>query len=68
MDDSHIAVELLSNVMKPGQLRTALLAGVDFIKLVRPLLIGLSVIQWACLVGMIVISKSLLRGRCAPAQ
>src|SRR5215213_2843874 len=30
---SHIAVELLSNVMKPGPLRAALLALVDFIKL-----------------------------------
>ena len=32
--NSHIAVELLSNVMKPGPLRTALLACVDIIKLV----------------------------------
>jgi|SRR5215213_399917 len=31
--NSHIAVELLSNVMKPGPLRAALLALVDFIKL-----------------------------------
>lgn len=31
--NSHIAVELLSNVMKPGQLRTALLACVDLVKL-----------------------------------
>jgi TRAP-type C4-dicarboxylate transport system permease small subunit len=31
--NSHIAVELLSNVMKPGPLRMWLLAGVDFIKL-----------------------------------
>src|SRR6476646_8536974 len=31
--NSHIAVELLSNVMKPGTLRSALLALVDFIKL-----------------------------------
>lgn len=31
--NSHIAVELLSNVMKPGRLRSALLAFVDFIKL-----------------------------------
>ena len=31
--NSHIAVELLSNVMSPGPLRTALLALVDFIKL-----------------------------------
>jgi len=31
--NSHIAVELLSNVMKPGPLRTALLAFVDLIKL-----------------------------------
>jgi len=31
--NSHIAVELLSNVMKPGRLRSALLALVDFIKL-----------------------------------
>src|SRR5882724_9938344 len=31
--NSHIAVELLSNVMKPGPLRTWLLASVDFIKL-----------------------------------
>jgi TRAP-type C4-dicarboxylate transport system permease small subunit len=31
--NSHIAVELLSNVMKPGPLRAALLAFVDFIKL-----------------------------------
>jgi TRAP-type C4-dicarboxylate transport system permease small subunit len=31
--NSHIAVELLSNVMKPGRLRTILLACVDFIKL-----------------------------------
>lgn len=32
--NSHIAVELLSNVMKPSPLRTALLACVDIIKLV----------------------------------
>lgn len=31
--NSHITVELLSNVMKPGRLRSALLAFVDFIKL-----------------------------------
>ena len=31
--NSHIAVELLSNVMTPGPLRTALLAIIDFIKL-----------------------------------
>src|SRR6267154_2966656 len=31
--NTHIAVELLSNVMKPGPLRSALLALVDFIKL-----------------------------------
>ena len=31
--DSHIAVELLSNVMKPGPLRTALLIFVDVVKL-----------------------------------
>jgi TRAP-type C4-dicarboxylate transport system permease small subunit len=31
--NSHIAVELLSNVMKPGPLRSALLAAVDIIKL-----------------------------------
>jgi len=31
--NSHIAVELLSNVMNPGPLRAALLAFVDFIKL-----------------------------------
>src|ERR1041384_6167480 len=31
--NSHIAVELLANVMKPGRLRSALLALVDFIKL-----------------------------------
>src|SRR6266581_1490791 len=31
--NSHIAVELLSNVMKPGPLRTWLLAFVDFVKL-----------------------------------
>lgn len=31
--NTHIAVELLSNVMKPGRLRQALLAGVDFVKL-----------------------------------
>jgi TRAP-type transport system small permease protein len=31
--NSHIAVELLSNVMKPGPLRAGLLAFVDFIKL-----------------------------------
>jgi TRAP-type C4-dicarboxylate transport system permease small subunit len=31
--NSHIAVELLSNVMKPGRLRSALLALVDIIKL-----------------------------------
>jgi TRAP-type C4-dicarboxylate transport system permease small subunit len=31
--NSHIAVELLSNVMKPGPLRTTLLACVDLIKL-----------------------------------
>jgi TRAP-type C4-dicarboxylate transport system permease small subunit len=31
--NTHIAVELLSNVMKPGPLRAALLAFVDFIKL-----------------------------------
>ena len=32
--NTHIAVELLSNVMKPGPLRAALLAFVDFVKLV----------------------------------
>src|SRR5882672_5314513 len=31
--NTHIAVELLANVMKPGPLRSALLAFVDFIKL-----------------------------------
>ena len=31
--NTHIAVELLSNVMKPGPVRAALLALVDFIKL-----------------------------------
>src|SRR6201988_4879152 len=31
--NSHIAVELLSNVMKPGLLRAVLLAFVDFVKL-----------------------------------
>src|SRR5215204_7220579 len=31
--NTHIAVELLSNVMKPGAMRAALLALVDFIKL-----------------------------------
>jgi TRAP-type C4-dicarboxylate transport system permease small subunit len=31
--NSHIAVELLSNVMKPGPLRAGLLAFVDFVKL-----------------------------------
>ena len=31
--NTHIAVELLSNVMKPGPLRATLLAFVDFIKL-----------------------------------
>ena len=31
--NSHIAVELLSNVMKPGRLRVVLLAFVDFVKL-----------------------------------
>ena len=31
--NTHIAVELLSNVMKPGPLRAGLLAFVDFIKL-----------------------------------
>lgn len=31
--NSHIAVELLSNVMKPGPLRASLLAFVDFVKL-----------------------------------
>jgi len=31
--NTHIAVELLSNVMKPGPLRATLLAVVDFIKL-----------------------------------
>ena len=31
--NTHIAVELLSNVMRPGPLRTALLAFVDIIKL-----------------------------------
>jgi len=31
--NTHIAVELLSNVMKPGPLRSALLAFVDFVKL-----------------------------------
>ncbi len=31
--NTHIAVELLSNVMKPGRLRATLLAIVDFIKL-----------------------------------
>jgi TRAP-type transport system small permease protein len=31
--NSHIAVELLANVMKPGRLRSVLLAFVDFIKL-----------------------------------
>ena len=31
--NSHIAVELLSNVMKPGPLRATLLAFVDLVKL-----------------------------------
>jgi TRAP-type C4-dicarboxylate transport system permease small subunit len=31
--NTHIAVELLANVMKPGRLRSALLAFVDFVKL-----------------------------------
>ena len=31
--NTHIAVELLSNVMKPSRLRSALLAFVDFVKL-----------------------------------
>jgi TRAP-type C4-dicarboxylate transport system permease small subunit len=31
--NTHIAVELLSNVMKPGRLRAVLLACVDFVKL-----------------------------------
>ena len=31
--NSHIAVKLLSNVMKPGRLRAVLLAFVDFVKL-----------------------------------
>src|ERR1700704_568956 len=31
--NTHIAVELLSNVMKPGRLRSVLLAFVDFVKL-----------------------------------
>jgi len=31
--NSHIAVELLANVMKPGRLRSVLLAFVDFVKL-----------------------------------
>src|SRR4051812_29360114 len=31
--NTHIAVELLSNVMKPGRLRVVLLACVDFVKL-----------------------------------
>jgi TRAP-type C4-dicarboxylate transport system permease small subunit len=31
--NSHIAVELLSNVMRPGPARTAMLAGVDLVKL-----------------------------------
>jgi TRAP-type C4-dicarboxylate transport system permease small subunit len=31
--NTHIAVELLSNVMKPGPLRAALLAFVDFVKI-----------------------------------
>jgi TRAP-type C4-dicarboxylate transport system permease small subunit len=31
--NTHIAVELLSNVMKPGPLRSTLLAFVDFVKL-----------------------------------
>ena len=31
--NTHIAVELLSNLMKPGRLRAALLALVDFVKL-----------------------------------
>jgi TRAP-type transport system small permease protein len=31
--NTHIAVELLSNVMKPGRLRATLLAFVDFVKL-----------------------------------
>jgi TRAP-type C4-dicarboxylate transport system permease small subunit len=31
--NSHIAVELLANVMKPGPLRSALLALVDLVKL-----------------------------------
>ena len=31
--NTHIAVELLSNVMKPGPLRVVLLASVDFVKL-----------------------------------
>src|SRR5688500_2981547 len=41
---SHIAVELLSNVMKPGRLRASLLAFVDFIKL--GFLILLASISW----------------------
>src|SRR5258708_21500182 len=31
--NTHIAVELVANVMKPGRLRSALLAFVDFVKL-----------------------------------
>src|SRR5471030_2230109 len=31
--NTHIAVELLSNVMKPGRMRSTLLAFVDFVKL-----------------------------------
>jgi TRAP-type C4-dicarboxylate transport system permease small subunit len=41
---SHIAVELLSNVMKPGRLRASLLAFVDFVKL--GFLILLAFISW----------------------
>jgi len=41
---SHIAVELLSNVMKPGRLRASLLAFVDFVKL--GFLVLLAFISW----------------------
>ena len=50
--NTHIAVELLSNVMKPGPLRAALLAFVDFVKLAFLGLLafsrGRSSSAWAC--------------------
>ena len=48
--NTHIAVELLSNVMKPGPLRAALLAFVDFVKLA---FLGLlAFVSWAIMERM----------------